>query len=196
MAVEMTGLAKGDRALDLAGGTGDMTALLRAVVGDEGLVILADLNADMMRVGQDRLLDRGIADVNFCRVRAESLPFDDDTFNAVTISFGIRNFTSKETALSDICRVLKPGGVLVVLEFSHPDNPLFADLYRGFQSLWPAFGKRVVGDESPYRYLVESIDKHPRREALALMFEDAGLSAVTHYALAGGVAAIHRGVKP
>ncbi|MBM4205966.1 MAG: class I SAM-dependent methyltransferase [Gammaproteobacteria bacterium] len=196
MAVEMTGLAKGDRVLDLAGGTGDMTALLRPVVGDNGLIILADLNADMMRVGRDRLLHSGIADVSYCRVRAESLPFRDQMFNAVTISFGIRNFTSKETALDEICRVLKPGGVLVVLEFSHPDNPLFADLYRGFQTLWPAFGKRVVGDEEPYRYLVESIEKHPRREALALMFEDAGFSNVTHHPLAGGVAAIHRGVKP
>ncbi len=196
MAVDMTGLAKGDTVLDLAGGTGDMTALLRPVVGDEGRVILADLNTEMMQVGRNRLLDDGIADISFCRVRAEALPFADSTCDAVTISFGLRNFTSKETALADICRVLKPGGALVVLEFSHPDGPLLNNLYRSFQSLWPSFGKTIVGDAEPYRYLVESIEKHPRPEGLALMFEDAGFIEVRHHALAGGVAAIHRGVKP
>lgn len=196
MAVEMTGLARGDTVLDLAGGTGDMTALLRPVVGDEGLVILADLNAEMMQVGRDRLLDAGKADIGFCRARAEALPFRDATCHATTISFGLRNFTSKETALGEIWRVLKPGGVLVVLEFSHPSDPVFGNLYRGFQALWPTIGKAVVGEAEPYRYLVESIEKHPRPEALALMFEDAGFIEVRHHPLAGGVAAIHRGVKP
>lgn len=196
MAVEQTGLAEGDRVLDLAGGTGDMSALLRPVVGERGQVVLADLNAPMMRVGRDRLLDQGIADVGFCRLRAEALPFVDDCFNAATISFGLRNFTSKETALAEILRILKPGGVLVVLEFSHPADPLFGGAYRTFQSFWPMFGELVAGDPEPYRYLVESIEKHPRPEALALMFEDAGFSQVRHHALSGGVAAIHRGVKP
>lgn len=196
MAVEMTGLGAGDAVLDLAGGTGDVATLLHDVVGERGLVVLADLNAPMMQVGRDRLLDAGIADVRFCRLRAECLPFAEASFEAVTISFGLRNFTSREAALREIRRVLKPGGVLVVLEFSHPSSPLLGQLYRGFQAFWPAFGKVIAGDGEPYRYLVESIEKHPRPEALALMFEDAGFTDVRHHALAGGVAAIHRGVKP
>jgi len=196
MAVEMTGLAPGDRALDLAGGTGDVSALLQRAVGATGRVVLADLNAPMMAVGRDRLFDAGITGVQFCRTRAEALPFADAAFDAVTISFGLRNFTSKEGALVEILRVLRPGGVLVVLEFSRPSDPLLGNLYRGFQALWPSFGRMVAGDPAPYRYLVESIEKHPGPEALALMFEDAGFREVTHHALGSGVAAIHRGVRP
>jgi demethylmenaquinone methyltransferase / 2-methoxy-6-polyprenyl-1,4-benzoquinol methylase len=195
MAVDMTGLAAGQRVLDLAGGTGDLSALLQPVVGENGRVVLADLNPQMMTVGRDRLYDAGIAGVQFCRTRAEALPFADNSFHAVTISFGLRNFTSKEVALAEIRRVLQPGGALVVLEFSQPDDPLLSTLYKGYQALWPAFGKWVAGDSAPYQYLVESIERHPRPAALALMMEDAGLIDVKHHALAGGVAAIHRGVK-
>lgn len=195
MAVDMTGLAAGQRVLDLAGGTGDLSALLQPVVGEYGKVVLADLNPQMMSVGRDRLYDAGIAGVQFCRTRAEALPFADNSFHAVTISFGLRNFTSKEIALMEIRRVLRPGGALVVLEFSLPDDPLLGTLYKGYQALWPAFGKWIAGDSAPYRYLVESIERHPRPAALALMIEDAGLTDVKHHALAGGVAAIHRGVK-
>ena len=195
MAVEMTGLAPGHSVLDLAGGTGDLSALLQPVVGESGMVVLADLNAEMMGVGRDRLHDAGIANIRFCRTRAEALPFADSAFNAVTISFGLRNFTSKEAALAEILRVLRPGGTLVVLEFSLPDDPLLGTLYRGYQSLWPAFGKWVVGDAAPYQYLVESIERHPRPAALALMMEDAGFAEVKHHPLAGGVAAIHRGIR-
>ncbi len=195
MAVDMTGLAPGQSVLDLAGGTGDLCALLHPTVGEHGKVILADLNPQMMSVGRNRLYDAGIAGVQFCRCRAEALPFETSSFHAVTISFGIRNFTSKEVALTEIRRVLRPGGVLVILEFSQPDEPLLGALYRGYQALWPAFGKWVVGDSAPYQYLVESIERHPRPAALALMMEDAGLTEVRHHALAGGVAAIHRGVK-
>ena len=179
----------------IAGGTGDLSALLQPVVGEFGKVVLADLNPQMMTVGRDRLYDAGIAGVQFCRTRAEALPFADNSFHAVTISFGLRNFTSKEVALTEIRRVLQPGGALVVLEFSLPDDPLLGTLYKGYQALWPAFGKWVAGDSAPYQYLVESIERHPRPAALALMMEDAGLTDVTHHPLAGGVAAIHRGVK-
>ena len=195
MAVDMTGLAAGQTVLDLAGGTGDLSALLQPVVGEQGKVILADLNPQMMTVGRDRLYDAGIAGVQFCRTRAEALPFADNSFHAVTISFGLRNFTSKEIALTEIRRVLRPGGALVVLEFSLPHDPLLGTLYKGYQALWPAFGKWIAGDSAPYQYLVESIERHPRPAALALMMEDAGLTEVKHHALAGGVAAIHRGVK-
>ncbi len=195
MAVDMTGLAAGQSVLDLAGGTGDLSALLQPVVGEFGKVVLADLNPQMMTVGRDRLYDAGITGVQFCRTRAEALPFADNSFHAVAISFGLRNFTSKEVALTEIRRVLQPGGVLVVLEFSLPDDPLLGTLYKGYQALWPAFGKWVAGDSAPYQYLVESIERHPRPAALALMMEDAGLTDVTHHPLAGGVAAIHRGVK-
>lgn len=195
MAVDMTGLAAGQSVLDLAGGTGDLSALLQPVVGEHGKVVLADLNPQMMSVGRDRLYDAGIAGVQFCRTRAEALPFADNSFHAVTISFGLRNFTSKEIALTEIRRVLRPGGALVVLEFSLPDDPLLGTLYKGYQALWPAFGKWIAGDSAPYQYLVESIERHPRPAALALMIEDAGLTDVKHHALAGGVATIHRGVK-
>ncbi len=195
MAVDMTGLAAGQSVLDLAGGTGDLSALLQPVVGEHGKVVLADLNPQMMSVGRDRLYDAGIAGVQFCRTRAEALPFADNSFHAVTISFGLRNFTSKEIALTEIRRVLRHGGALVVLEFSLPDDPLLGTLYKGYQALWPAFGKWIAGDSAPYQYLVESIERHPRPAALALMIEDAGLTDVKHHALAGGVATIHRGVK-
>lgn len=196
MLVERTGLREGQYVLDLAGGTGDMAALLAPIVGEHGLVALTDLNGDMMQVGRDRLLDDGVACVQFCRAPAERLPFASDSFHCAVISFGLRNFTSKETAFEELARVLKPGGRLLVLEFAKPDDATLGSLYKGFQALWPGIGKALVGDAEPYRYLVESIEKHPKQKALALMMRDAGFVDVAYHDLLGGVAAIHEGVSP
>jgi len=196
MMLEMSGVRPGDRVLDLAGGTGDLAALFEPVVGAEGLVVLADINSEMMRVGRDRLLDRGITRVAFCQANGERLPFANNTFDCITIGFGLRNFTDKVTALAELNRILRPGGALLVLEFSKPQHPLVEAGYRAFQSLWPGMGRLLVGDADSYRYLVESIDVHPSQEALKLMMEDAGFRSVEYHNLLTGVAAIHRGVKP
>jgi len=195
MTLEMSSVRTGQRVLDLAGGTGDLAALFAPVVGRSGTVVLADINAEMMRVGRDRLLDRGLLQVTFCQANGEALPFQDATFNCVTIGFGLRNFTDKVAALAELQRVLVPGGVLLILEFSKPQNPMIDAGYRAFQSLWPGMGKLLLGDSESYRYLVESIDVHPSQEALKLMMEDAGFEQVEYHNLLTGVAAIHRGRK-
>lgn len=196
MTLQMSAVREGHRVLDLAGGTGDLAALFAPVVGDEGIVVLADINGEMIRVGRDRLTDRGIARVAFCQANGERLPFPDGTFNCITIGFGLRNFTDKVAALAELNRVLVPDGTLLVLEFSKPTSPLVEAGYRAFRSLWPGMGKLLVGDAASYRYLVESIDMHPSQEALKLMMEDAGFCNVTYHNLLSGVAAIHRGQKP
>ena len=196
MTVELSGVRPGMRVLDLAGGTGDLSALFAEAVGEHGSVVLADINAAMMRVGRDRLLDEGHAQVAFCQAGAEALPFADAVFDCVSIGFGLRNFPDKEAALREIARVLVPGGVLLVLEFSKPEHPALESAYSLFQSLWPAMGRLVVGDSESYQYLVESIRMHPSQKALKLMIEDAGFSGVEYHNLAGGIAAIHRGVRP
>lgn len=196
MTVEMSGVREGQRVLDLAGGTGDLAALFADVVGASGTVVLADINAEMMAVGRERLLNRGFAQVQFCQANGEALPFADDTFNCVSIGFGLRNFTNKVSALAELLRILKPGGVLLVLEFSKPENPLVEAGYQLFQAFWPGMGKLLAKDAESYRYLVESIRVHPDQEALKIMLEDAGFERVSYHNLISGVAAIHRGVKP
>ncbi len=196
MTLEMSGVRSGDRVLDLAGGTGDLAALFAPVVGATGSVVLADINAEMMRVGRDRLLDKGLAQVAFCQANGEHLPFADGTFDCITIGFGLRNFTDKVAALAELRRVLVPDGRLLVLEFSKPENPVIEAGYKAFQSLWPGMGRLLVGDADSYRYLVESIDVHPSQKALKLMMEDAGFASVSYHNLLTGVAAIHRGVAP
>ncbi|MEM8766523.1 MAG: class I SAM-dependent methyltransferase [Pseudomonadota bacterium] len=196
MTLEMSGVRAGDQVLDLAGGTGDLAALFAPVVGSSGTVILADINSEMMRVGRDRLLDRGLAQVAFCQANGEHLPFADGTFDCITIGFGLRNFTDKVAALAELRRVLTPGGRLLVLEFSKPENPVIEAGYKAFQSLWPGMGRFLLGDADSYRYLVESIEVHPSQKALKLMMEDAGFASVSYHNLLTGVAAIHRGVAP
>ncbi|HET8553572.1 MAG TPA: class I SAM-dependent methyltransferase, partial [Rhodanobacteraceae bacterium] len=195
--VAMSGIRKGDKVLDLAGGTGDIAALLKPVVGKDGEVIVGDINAAMLGVGRDRLTDRGIvAGIDWAQINAEHLPFADNTFDAVTMAFGLRNVTDKDTALADICRVLKPGGRALILEFSKVRNPIFNKLYdfHSFQVL-PRLGKLFAHDADSYQYLAESIRKHPDQATLKGMMETAGFGHVDVRNLTDGVVAIHRGYK-
>ena len=199
-AVEMARLRPGKRVLDLAGGTGDLSALAARCVaaprGDgAGQVVLADINRSMMEVGRERLLDRGCANVVFAQADAAALPFADGAFDAVLVAFGARNFTSKEAGLREMHRVLAQGGVAVVLEFAQVSNPLLACGFAAFKRTWPRLGQMIVGDAAPYRYLVESIDRHPDQEAFRQMMCDAGFETVEVHNLIAGAAAIHRGLK-
>ena len=195
VAVEMTGLASGDSVLDLAGGTGDISKKLHEVVGSQGTVILADINEHMVSVGRDRLIDSGIGGVKASIANGEQLPFQSNTFDSVITGFGLRNMTHKDKALLEILRVLRPRGIFIVLEFSQPDSQPLSELYRMFQAFWPIVGKLLVGDSKPYKYLIESIEKHPSKQALELMMQDAGFINTRFVDLLGGIIAIHRGQK-
>ncbi len=185
----------GDRVLDLAGGTGDVAALLSARVGERGSVVVGDINASMLTVGRGRLLDRGLVrGIDYAQLDAESLPFGDGVFNAVTIAFGLRNVTDQPAALREMKRVLAPGGRALILEFSQVTEPLLKrayDLYS-FQVL-PRIGEVVAKDADSYRYLAESIRRHPDQATLDSMMIDAGFLRVSHRNLAGGIVAIHSG---
>ena len=196
-AVAIASIKRGQRVLDLAGGTGDMTARLARRVGSAGSVILADINGSMLSIGRDRLIDQGIAGtVQYVQANAESLPFPDNTFNVVTIAFGLRNVTHKDQALASMYRVLQPGGRVVILEFSQLVMPLLQRLYDSYSfTVLPWLGKLVVGDAESYRYLLESIRRHPDQETLKSMMESAGFDLITYYNLSGGIAAVHCGYK-
>ena len=194
-AVEMARLRPGHRVLDLAGGTGDIANLAARRIGADGRVVLADMNRAMLDHGRDRLFDGGVANVAFVQAQAEALPFPDAAFDSVMVAFGVRNFTDKEAGLAEMRRVLRDGGTVVVLEFARVVNPLLARAYDAFRSTWPAIGAAVVGTASPYRYLVESIDRHPDQGTFRLMMEDAGFRDVEVHNLAAGAAAIHRGIR-
>ncbi len=187
----------GERVLDLAGGTGDLAAAMARRTGDKGLVILSDINEAMLGVGRDRLIDKGVTDsVSYVQANAEALPFPDNTFDLITIGFGLRNVTRKELALAAMRRALKPGGRCIVLEFSHPRSQLFGRLYDAYSfGVVPKLGRYVARDEESYQYLVESIRKHPDQEGLKAMMEGAGLRRVEYWNLTGGIVAVHRGYK-
>lgn len=195
--LELTGLRPGQRALDVAGGTGDLAAGLARQVGDAGLVVLTDINASMLDHGRDRLIDEGlVAGVRYVRANAESLPFADNSFHCITIGFGLRNVTDKPAALRSMHRVLKPGGKLLVLEFSRPVLPPLVPLYDAYSfRVLPVLGKLVARDEASYRYLAESIRMHPDQEALLAMMRDAGWEDCSWHNLSGGIVAVHRGYK-
>lgn len=193
----LANLRPGQRALDVAGGTGDLAAGMARQVGDKGLVVLTDINAAMLDRGRDRLINDGfVRNLDFAQTNAERLPFANNTFDCVTIGFGLRNVTDKQTALASMHRVLKPGGQLLVLEFSHPAVPLLKPLYDAYSfHVLPLLGKYVAKDEASYRYLAESIRMHPDQERLLAMMKDAGLEGCRYHNLTGGIVAVHRGYK-
>lgn len=193
-AVEQSLTRPGDRVLDVAGGTADLARQFARRVGARGQVVLTDINAAMLKIGRDRLLDDGVI-MPVAQCDAEKLPFPADSFDCVSVAFGLRNMTHKEAALAEMLRVLRPGGRLLVLEFSRvwkPLQPLY-DAYS-FQVL-PRLGKLVTGDDGSYRYLAESIRVHPDQERLKQMMERAGFERVEYFNLAAGVVALHRGYK-
>lgn len=187
----------GSRVLDVAGGSGDITALLAPRVGPSGQVVLSDINEAMLDVGRARLADRGIAgNVEFVRADAEQLPFPDDYFDCVTIAFGLRNVTHIDRALRSMFRVLKPGACLLVLEFSHVTLEPLRRVYDAYSlNVLPLLGRIVARDEDSYRYLAESIRRHPDQETLKGMMEQAGFERVRYHNLSGGIVALHKGYK-
>lgn len=195
--IEMSGVRAGQRVLDLAGGTGDLTMKFSRIVGPTGQVVLADINASMLEVGRKRLVDEGIVgNVEYAQVNAECLPFPDNHFDLITIAFGLRNVTDKDQALASMQRVLKPGGRLLVLEFSKPAVPGLSPLYDLYSfTMLPMMGKLIAGDSESYRYLAESIRMHPDQETLKGMMENAGFDRVEYFNLSGGIVALHRGFK-
>jgi demethylmenaquinone methyltransferase/2-methoxy-6-polyprenyl-1,4-benzoquinol methylase len=195
--LSLTGLREGQSALDVAGGTGDLTRGLARQVGKSGRVVLSDINPSMLEAGRDRLLDLGHAgNVEYLVADAERLPFEEASFDCVTIGFGLRNVTDKAAALGSMYRVLKPGGQLLVLEFSKPVVPGLKPVYDAYSfQLLPLMGRLVAGDAASYRYLAESIRMHPDQEALLGMLEDAGFRQARYHNLTGGIVAVHRGYK-
>lgn len=196
--IEVSAVRPGNRVLDIAGGTGDLTARFAELVGAEGAVVLADINDSMLKVGRDKLIDRGYhGNIEYVQANAEQLPFPDNYFDVVSIAFGLRNVTDKESALASMLRVLKPGGRLLVLEFSKPGNELLSSAYDTYSfKVLPLIGKLVAGDSNSYQYLAESIRMHPDQETLKQMMENAGFSRCEFFNMTGGIVALHRGIKP
>jgi len=195
--IELSGVRRGNAVLDIAGGTGDLAVKFADIVGADGRVVLADINESMLQVGRDKLLDTGRhGNIEFVQADAQYLPFPDDSFDCITIAFGLRNVTDKDLALRSMLRVLKPGGRLLVLEFSKPRNELLARAYDAYSfKVLPAMGRLVAGDADSYQYLAESIRMHPDQETLKDIMEDAGFARVEYHNMTGGIVAVHRGVK-
>ena len=196
-AIETAGVRPGMKVLDLAGGTGDLTKALARRVAPSGEVVLADINENMVNVGRRRLVDAGVAQwVDFTIANAEKLPFADNTFERITIAFGLRNVTDKAAALAEMARVLKPGGQALILEFSRVEQPLLAKAYDFYSfHILPRMGKAIANDEDSYRYLAESIRKHPDQATLKQMMLEAGFDKADYTNLSEGIVALHRGWK-
>ena len=195
--IELSAVRSGQTVLDIAGGTGDLAAKFSKLVGADGKVILADINAAMLSVGRDRLIDKGaLSNIDVVQADAQFLPFDDNSIDCITIAFGLRNVTDKAKALRSMHRVLKPGGRVLVLKFSKPTSPLLSKVYDAYSfSALPAMGKLITDDADSYRYLAESIRKHPDQESLLEMVEDAGFVDCRYHNMTGGIVAVHRGIK-
>ena len=195
--IELSAARPGQTVLDIAGGTGDLAARFSRLVGPEGKVILADINAAMLEVGRDRLIDKGAAgNIEVVQADAQTLPFEDNSIDCITIAFGLRNVTDKDMALRSMLRVLRPGGRLLVLEFSKPTSLLLGKVYDQYSfQILPAIGRLIAQDADSYRYLAESIRKHPDQETLLDMMRDAGFAECQYHNMTGGIVAVHRGLK-
>ncbi len=196
-AINQTGVRHGQTVLDLAGGTGDLAAKLSERVGKDGTVVLADINESMLSVGRDRLIDEGLVqNIRYTLADAEALPFGESSFDCVTMAFGLRNVTDKQQALESIYHSLRPGGRLLVLEFSKPVLPLLSKAYDAYSfSALPALGKLITNDAESYRYLAESIRQHPDQETLMAMMQQAGFERCDYHNMTGGIVALHKGFK-
>jgi demethylmenaquinone methyltransferase/2-methoxy-6-polyprenyl-1,4-benzoquinol methylase len=195
--LDQSGVRPGQTVLDIAGGTGDLAGQFSKRVGQGGLVVLADINASMLFTGRDKLLDKGLIDnLDYTQANAEDLPFADESFDCITIAFGLRNVTDKDKALRSMNRVLKPGGRLLVLEFSKPVLPLLSKAYDAYSfAALPMMGKLIANDAESYRYLAESIRMHPDQETLKGMMDEAGFVKTKYHNLTGGIVALHKGYK-
>lgn len=195
--IDASGVRPGNKVLDLAGGTGDLTAKFSQLVGKDGQVVLADINSSMLNVGRDKLRDRGLVqNIEYVQANAQHLPFEDNTFDIITIAFGLRNVTDKDEALRSMYRVLKPGGRLLVLEFSKPEQELISKAYDFYSfNILPKMGELVAKDGDSYQYLAESIRMHPDQDTLKEMMDNAGFEQTTYKNLTGGVVALHKGYK-
>jgi demethylmenaquinone methyltransferase/2-methoxy-6-polyprenyl-1,4-benzoquinol methylase len=196
-AVGQSGVQAGHKVLDLAAGSADLSIKFANKVGDQGIVFVTDINAAMLEEGRRRMADAGIAgNVEFCLVNAEKLPFPDNFFDCITISFGLRNVTHKDQALAEMRRCVKPGGRVLVLEFSHPTNQTFSKIYDAYSfNVIPMLGEIISNDRKSYQYLVESIRQHPPQEELQQMMLDAGFDHARYHNLSGGIVALHIGYK-
>ncbi|WP_298609563.1 bifunctional demethylmenaquinone methyltransferase/2-methoxy-6-polyprenyl-1,4-benzoquinol methylase UbiE [uncultured Thiothrix sp.] len=197
LTIDAAGAKQGSKILDLAGGTGDLASKFARIVGQTGKVVLSDINASMLENGRKRLTDLGIAgNIEYVQANAECLPFADNSFDIVTMAFGLRNVTDKDSALRSIFRILKPGGRLLVLEFSKPVLPGLAPIYDQYSfKFLPMMGKIIANDAESYRYLAESIRMHPDQETLKHMMSAAGFERVTYTNMTGGIVALHKGFK-
>ena len=196
--IELSAARPGQTILDIAGGTGDLAARFSQLVGADGQVILADINAAMLEVGRDRLIDKGATgNIEVVQADAQALPFEENSVDCITIAFGLRNVTDKNMALRSMLRVLRPGGRLLVLEFSKPTSPLLGKVYDQYSfQILPAIGRLIAQDADSYRYLAESIRKHPDQDTLLEMMEDAGFVECRYHNMTGGIVAVHQGFKP
>ena len=195
--IDASGVRPGNKVLDLAGGTGDLTARFSQLVGPQGHVVLADINSSMLNVGRDKLRNQGVVgNVDYIQANAESLPFEPNSFDIVTIAFGLRNVTDKDKALRSIYSVLKPGGRLLILEFSKPQSDMLNKAYDFYSfNLLPKMGELVANDSESYQYLAESIRMHPDQETLKGMMDEAGFEQTSYHNLTGGIVALHKGYK-
>ncbi|OKY26638.1 MULTISPECIES: bifunctional demethylmenaquinone methyltransferase/2-methoxy-6-polyprenyl-1,4-benzoquinol methylase UbiE [Thalassotalea] len=195
--IDASGVRPGNNVLDLAGGTGDLTAKFSKLVGREGRVILADINSSMLNVGRDKLRDKGLVqNIEYVQANAEYLPFEDNTFDIITIAFGLRNVTHKDRALRSMYRVLKPGGRLLVLEFSKPEHEIMNKAYDFYSfNILPKMGELIAKDGDSYQYLAESIRMHPDQETLKQMMDAAGFEQTSYKNLTDGIVALHKGFK-